>query len=396
MAAQKAIYNKGHIAEYIFAIAIAAAFRKAHFAKKSTLENEYIELKDILQNSFYADPKQTVIKFGTRGKEKPTLKIDIHLGKQQPTTLSLASLKYFFETQDMKIKMLETTAIDYVYRFVEENPHLFETTGKKILIKSEGIVDQLQTKADITLKIDDKIKSFSLKTKSETVHATSWNEESATKMMQTLFYGPNSKTLEGKLGFRGATKTGKKEFFKEIVAIVAPGDGLVENKKSFIEGLRYLITKQTKEFEKFELVKLTDKGLFTSLLFSTDYEKIAPIFDYHVSVETQKAPKLKIQLKMPNMAKVASKFVNARPQGSAFLLEVGTAINLVANKYLKNFIFEFDSDKKLNQKAFVNPVYKQLVSTFISTGMMVEKTKKLTSKGEIFIEFIKSKFKSKY
>jgi hypothetical protein len=384
-------FNKGHIAEYIFAVAMAASFRTSRNSV-TDIEEEFHVLKRILKNSFSQNKKSKDIMVRDRN-----VNLTISLGKSAPTEMSRNSLNAFFNLETLpddmeieKLKNLEHSALKYISNYKKMSPSLYDT-NQIIEINSVGVVDPLATKADITLKVGGKFKTFSLKTKSETIHGTSFTARGLVSVFRILFGARYHE--KDFLEYELHTLKGLQKAYTKVLNDLT-NNGIITNKFAFIRGLKHIITKGDKNFQ---LVKLSQQG-YSQLLFQKEYEKIASIFDYRIRIKNS-------YMYVDIEPYMSPKFIGIRPQGKNLLVEAGTAINLIANKSLPKLLKSIvDVEKRdkifrgLEVKNGVPPEFKQLVDTMAGSIKFLQAKQNvngvpyyiLTEEGETFEQMVKS------
>lgn len=378
--------NYGDIAEYIFAIAMGASFRV-----ETLTETTYLELKNQFKQKYDPTNPQNILSISFESLHGRKSSIKIHLGKKgsAPTEQSKVNLKYFFEeiskdgkTTDPKIQTIERTAINYINTFKSENCTLWEkvkspqSKEKQIEINSEGVIDQLQSKADITLLINKVKHTFSLKTTSKTVHSTGLGKEGIKNLFDTLFGMNLPDNIFPQITYNNDDLF---ELFQNIKTKVS-SNGMISRKARFIIGLKQVITKKTNE-NFFKLVKLQDKN-FSVMVFNKNYEKIAMLFDYMINVDSNPS-KLRIKLKFGDKFNqqgiIDSNFVQTRSDGKKLLVDVGIALSLLADKYIEPFLKSMESDGErwwISAETLTkNPTYNKSFTAFKNVKL-IKGTKK--------------------
>lgn len=395
-----ATFNKGHITEYIFAVMMAASFRTPS-SRMQDIEEQYQRLKLQLELVFRENENRKDIKV----KEK-NVHLIVSLGKNAPAKMSKESLSYYFNMKKIpddievkKLKNLEESALKYIAGYKQASPDVWKTK-ETITINSVGVVDPLATKADITLLVGNSEKTFSLKTKSETVHSTTMSARGLVSMFNVLF-GTRYKESDF-LEYELFTTPGLHAAYKKVLKDVTRSN-IITDKKTFISGLKLLITKGDKNFQ---LVKLSQQG-YSILFFQKEYEQIASLFEYSLRIKNEY---LYVDMNLEEISKFP-KFIAVRQQKDKLLLEAGTAINLLANKNLSSFLKKFAPITKnktivrgINISKGIPSEYYQLVQTFqrsakfLSNRETIDKETYLllTKEGEVFEYMVKQALGIKY
>lgn len=394
-------FNKGHVAEYIFATMMAASFRTSS-TRKDDLQEQYYRLKLQLEKMFLENENRKDITVSQKN-----VHLIISLGKNAPAEMSRASLSYYFNLEKIpddnnakQLRNLEESAMKYVANYKASSPDVWRTK-EKIEINSVGVVDPLATKADITLKVGNKEKTFSLKTKSETVHGTTMSARGLVSMFNILF-GAKYKESDF-LEYQLFTIPGVQSAYKKVLKDVT-SNNVIKNKPQFITGLKNIITKGGPDFQ---LVKLSQQG-YSTLVFKKEYEKIALLFDYSLRIKDEY---LYVDMQVFTDMKTIPKFLAVRRQEKNILLEAGTMINLLANKNLSSFLNQFKAVKKdkgmirgMDVTKGISPEYYQLVQTFQRSAKFISNKQTingkaylvLTSEGEAFEYMVKQALGIKY
>jgi hypothetical protein len=372
-------FNRGHIAEYVYAIGVVAAFSHKGRADLAGLTKMYTGLKKKLYTKFIEYKKKS------SGERIFTHTINEHnlaitLGKKQATRMALESLQYYFTKNDPQVAEIEQSALRQLYYAKKANEFMFANARrKKVSVISDGIVDQTSSKADITIQVGQNTYSVSLKTTSQNIHGTTLNAKQILEVCNKLF-GPvlNPDDLEQ---LNPKTPKDLEKIFN-IVVSNASTNGVIQDKEKFLAGLKEYATRGQQQFQ---IVKLAES--YRQFVFDEEYDKVMQLFEYHIRLKPATGasfPYIYIEPKIEqfqfasineNNVATSMKFFAIRgKKPDKLILELGATMNLLSDKFFTDFITK---EVKAHNNTFVfrestkdENKYKGIVTNMRSGGML--------------------------